>query len=61
MVTLTGLLSSPGGGAWLVLRGALRGEALRGDAARGKAMAGAGREEDTVQHHQDLIPLFSEF
>lgn len=49
MVTLTGSLSSPGGGAWLVvgvvgvaLRG---GEVVRGEAARGKAMVGPEKDQ----------------
>lgn len=41
MVTLTGSLSSPGGGAWLVVVGvALVGDVVRGEDARGKAIVG---------------------
>lgn len=43
MVTLTGSLSSPGAGAWLVV--ALMGEVVRGEDARGKAMVGPGKDQ----------------
>ena len=49
MVTLTGSLSSPGGGPWLAEGVALMGEMVRGEAARGKAMVGPGRDQ-----HQGL-------
>ena len=45
MVTLTGSSSSPGGGAWLVVGVALRGEMVRGEDARGKAMVGPAKEQ----------------
>ncbi len=45
MVTLTGSLSSPGGGAWPVVGVALRGEMVRGEDARGKAMVGPGKDQ----------------
>lgn len=48
MVTLTGLLSSPKGGAWLVVAGmgvALMGEEVRVEAARGNAVAGPGKRQ----------------
>ena len=45
MVTLTGSLLSPGGGAWLVAGVALAGEVVRGEAARGKAMVGPGKDQ----------------
>lgn len=49
MVTLTGSLSSPGGGAWLVgVRVALIGEEVRGEDARGKAMAGPAKHQSSV-------------
>lgn len=45
MVTLTGLLSPPEGGAWLVVAG--MGVAVIGEevAARGKAVAGPGKRQ----------------
>ena len=46
MVTLTGSLSSPGGGAWLVVGVALRGEVVRGEDARGRAKVGPGRRQE---------------
>lgn len=46
MVTLTGSLSSPGGGAWLVVGVALRGEVVRGEDARGRAKVGPGRSPE---------------
>lgn len=46
MVTLTGSLSSPGGGAWLVGVGV---EVVRGEAARGKEMAAPARDQH--RHH----------
>jgi len=49
IVTLTGSLSSPGGGAWLAVR-----VALRGDAARGKTKAGPG-EEAKLQHQDSKL------
>lgn len=48
MVALTGLLSSPERGAWLVVMGmgvALMGEEVRVEAARGKAVAGPGKRQ----------------
>lgn len=45
MVTLTGSLSSPGGGAWLVVGVAVRGEIVIGEDARGKAMVGPGKDQ----------------
>lgn len=44
MVTFTRSLSSPGGGAWLVVGVALVGEMVRGEEARGKIKVGPGRE-----------------
>lgn len=45
MVTLTGSLSSPEGGAWLVVGVAVRGEMVRGEDARGRAMVGPGKDQ----------------
>ncbi len=45
MVTLTGSLSSPEGGAWLVVGVALMGDVVRGEDARGKAMVGPGKDK----------------
>lgn len=50
MVTLTGSLSSPGGGSWPMVAGALRVEVVRGEDARGKARVGPGRTGINVQN-----------
>lgn len=44
-MTLTGSLSSPGGGAWLIVGMALPGEVVRGEDARGIAMVGPVKDQ----------------
>lgn len=50
MVTLTGSLSSPREGAWLMVGGALGGEVVRGEDARGNARVGPARTSINVQN-----------